>query len=122
MVVVMQTFAAGEPGNQAEVGGGILEILVADSVAGAIDDRIHADIRGTLHDKSDNANDGSGPAALDGPEQGHEHGEPHRQAEPTAAEHSFGGGARDVTGVLFDHVRLIGFARVVKGVEEQYLP
>ncbi len=44
VMVIMQAFAGGDEGDPLQIGGGILEILVADHVADAVDDRAQKNV------------------------------------------------------------------------------
>lgn len=55
MVIVVPTFAGGEPSDKTEIGGSVVKVAFAEGVIGAIDDGIQENVETSLNDERDAA-------------------------------------------------------------------
>src|SRR6266508_5249220 len=111
-MIVVQTLTAGDPGQEAPVVRGVLEVLAAAPVAEGIDEgRHHEDIEHRVREASDEA----GPE----PDEGTEQAQPDAEAEHTVREeHAIETIGPQVRGERLEGLRVPGLAHVIGDVEE----
>src|SRR5581483_5471846 len=122
MVVVVQAFATGEPCHQANIGGGIVEVLISNRVAGAVNDGIQGDITRALDNERRQACHWSDPAAECQRETRHKCGDANGQSKPSTGKEPFGTGAGNIARVLLNDAGISGLAGVVISVPQQNVP
>src|SRR5215468_3200300 len=122
MVVVVQTFTTTEPGDCSDVGCRVVEVLVADYVAGAVDHRIHHDVAHTLGDECCHADDWSDPATKICGKAADENRQSSSQSQPAAVEHKVGARERHVLGVFLNDLGFVRLFGVIDRVPKKNVP